>query len=88
MITRFRLEAREQTREDVSRVLAEAAKQIMEISGINMGLWRCTDDVVERSGASYRGRVVWKAELYPRAIRSRDTISEGEWEEIHAEEGI
>lgn len=86
MITRFRLEARANTSEECFYELANMAEMIMRNSEVNRGLWKCTDEVIERSGTSYRGRVVWKAELYPQPIPNRShRISQADWDESRGE---
>ena len=68
MITRFRIEASGKTREECVESLNEGAEKLMKISGVNRGLWQCTDEVTEKKGAIYQGRAVWKAQLRPRGF--------------------
>lgn len=56
------------TREECVAVLQSATDNFIEFSGVNKGLWRCTDDVIEKRGSVYAGRMVWKTELHPQEI--------------------
>lgn len=59
MITRFKLEADGQTREEVVAKLVEAAEEIFQLEGTNIH-WECTQDVVAGKAGKYAGRVIWK----------------------------
>jgi hypothetical protein len=68
MITRFRLEGTGKTQIECSDELRKASEKVMEVSGLNRGNWHCTDEVIEKAGFIYRGRIIWKAQLRPSAV--------------------
>ena len=63
MITRFRLEARADTKEQVQADLDDLATDVMNrlrnAYGQAPDAWNITDDVISREGNIYRGRVVY-----------------------------
>jgi len=67
----FRLETLGNTQEEVSNELGAASAMVKRISGVNEGLWEVTDEVIERKGKVFRGRVVWKAQLHPKPVGRR-----------------
>jgi hypothetical protein len=71
VITHFRLEGLGHTREQCVDELIAVATKVMEVSGVNLGQWEVTDDVVERKGQVYRGRMVYKAQLHPKPVSRR-----------------
>lgn len=69
MITRFRLEGTGKTQAECADAMREVSERVMEISGLNRGNWHCTDEVIEKAGLIYRGRIIWKAQLRPSSVR-------------------
>lgn len=61
MITRFRVETEEESKEDAIDAAALASTRIISAirqRGEQEGEWECTQDVVIRNGQNYKARMV------------------------------
>jgi hypothetical protein len=64
MITRFRLEAENVSKDAAMLDLSGASDEIFALEGTSAEHWECTQDVSQRlQNGAYKTRVVWKRRL-------------------------
>lgn len=71
MITRFRIEGEEDTKEALIEFLSEKASRIIGVlDQMELGHWECTEDVVTKAKGGYVGRMVMK-------FKEREHVTDG-----------